>query len=126
MTDMRKYAGSATFIKFEDCETPIESVIMEVKEGKFGKPDLILESGDKFSVNATNAKILIKAYGPDDGDWLSQRIRLVQGKTKYQGNLTDSVIIQPLSPGRPEEQRTKPSPANHHQGDTEMDDEIPF
>ena len=121
MTDMKKYAGSP-FIKFDDCETPIKSVIMGVKEGKYGKPDLTLESGDKFSLNGTNTKILIRAYGCDDGDWLIDQDRLVQGKTKYEGKLTNSVIIQPLSPGRPEEERTKPSSAN--QGDT--DDDIPF
>jgi hypothetical protein len=119
--DLRKYAGSQ-FIRYEDVyESPIEATIIEVALGKYGKLDLTFDSGERFSLNATNTKILMKAYGHADGDLLGQRIRLVAGKTKYEGNWKDSVLVEPVSPGRSEAERsTPPPPAN------DMNDEIPF
>ena len=123
--DLRKFSGSQ-FLKFEDvADNPIEVTIVAVSLGKFGKLDLTFDTGDKFSLNATNTKVLMKAYGYSDGDLLGQRIRLLPGKTKYQGELQDSVVVEPVSPGKPKEERAAPPPTNSD-GDNEMNDEIPF
>jgi hypothetical protein len=121
MTDMRKYAGSS-FIKYGDVsEAPIQATIVKVAEGKYGKPDLLLESGEHFGLNATNVKTLIAAYGRNDQDWIGERIELYAGTTEYQDQEKKSVLVRPLSPGKPKAERA-PLPANPDA----MDDEIPF
>ena len=72
MADMSKYASSS-FIKVDDLvEGPEEQVIAEIAEGKFEKPVLTFDDGSKLSLNATNTRALIKAFGPNDKDWIGQ------------------------------------------------------
>jgi hypothetical protein len=59
--DMRKYS-SGHFIKLDDVrDGPLNEVIDDAKIGKFDKPDLIFESGDRLSLNATNNSVLVRA-----------------------------------------------------------------
>jgi hypothetical protein len=119
--DMRRYAKSS-FIRFDDVKGgPREGTIIKVTEGQFGKPDLLFDTGERLSVNPTNTTTLIEAYGPNDQDWLGMRIKLFAGTTPFQGKEQDSVLVEPISPGKPEAERT-PLPANSG----EMNDEIPF
>lgn len=114
--DMRKYSGSS-FIKFEDVKDgQREETIYKLTEGKFGKPNLLFESGRQFSLNTANNNVLIAAYGPNGQDWPGMRIKLYAGKTKFEGKEIDTVSVQPISPTLPEAERT-PLPA-------EADDEI--
>ena len=121
MTSMRKYAGSS-FIRLEDVKArPIRATIVEVTEGDYGRPVLRLDSGQRFTVNATNMRTLIAAFGEDDADLINKRIELFAGFTKYQGNEQESVLVKAVSPGKgpaPKQERTKPS--------DDMDDLIPF
>jgi len=108
--DMRKYTGSS-FLKIDDVRgAPIVATIVAVSEGKYDKPNLELDDGLVISVNATNAKTLARAYGYDSTDWIGKEIKLALGKVKYQGELQDSILIEPITPS------PKPS----------MNDEIPF
>jgi hypothetical protein len=59
--DLKKYSGQH-FIKPDDVrDGPLQDTIVGVTEGKFGKLELLLKSGDIFSLNATNTAILRKA-----------------------------------------------------------------
>ena len=80
--DMRKY-GSSTFIGVEDLrDGPEQETITSVADGKFNKPVATFESGDKLSLNKTNVKSLIKAYGPNGQDWNGCVVELHPGTTK--------------------------------------------
>jgi hypothetical protein len=116
--DARKYANGS-FIGLDDvADGPIETTIVKVLEGRYEKLNLVLATGDKFSLNAGNTRAMIKAFGPNTDEWPGERIRFIAGQTKYQGKLQDSVIVEPLSAGKPEAEREAPPPAD--------DDDPPF
>ena len=121
MTSMRKYAGSS-FIGLDDVlARPVRAVILEViPEGNFDKPELLLDSGQRFSVNVTNVKALIAAFGEDHTDWLGKRIELFSGLIKYQGAERESVLVRAISSTK----RAAPNPEQSH--DDIMSDEVPF
>jgi hypothetical protein len=121
--DMRKYAGSS-FIRIEDVQSgPREGTIVKVTEGRYGKPDLLFARGERLSLNATNVKTLIDAYGSSDQDWIGMNVELYAGTTRYQGQEKDSVLVRPISPGKPEAERRPPPTV---QDDDGMSEEIPY
>jgi hypothetical protein len=121
--DMSKYAGSS-FIKLEDVELgPLREVIEGVKQGQYDKAVIEFESGRQFSLNVTNVQALIKAFGKESRDWLGETVELYPGKTKYQGELTDSVLVRAVTSEAGGEK--KPSPKQPPGGGS-LDDEIPF
>jgi hypothetical protein len=116
--DMRKYSGAA-FINVNDVRNgPLQMQIAAVREGQYGKPDLVFESGEVFSVNSTNNRILMRAYGAKSDDWVRKVIELALGTVKFQGESKDTVIVRPLSPPT--------AVANKAEHGGEADDEIPF
>jgi len=77
--DMKKYSGEH-FIKVADVrDGPIEGRIAVVREGQYDKPDLIFESGDVLSLNATNNKTLVRAYGTESDYWIGKQIEMFLG-----------------------------------------------
>jgi hypothetical protein len=115
--DMRKFSGAA-FIKVDDVrDGPLQMQIDAVREGKYEKPDLVFESGEAFSVNSTNNRILMRAYGANSDDWVGKKIELALGQIKFQGSLQDAVIVKPITPI---------AIANKAVDGAEADDEIPF
>jgi hypothetical protein len=118
--DMRRFSGSS-FIKPEHVEAgPIRATIVAIKEGSFGKPDITLDVGGKLSLNVTNTRTLVAAFGANGDDWLGEEIELYLGTVKYRGAEQESVLVRPLSKGKPAAERTPP-PAQD-----QIDDEIPF
>ena len=106
--DMRKYSGDH-FLKVDDVRNgSIQAQIAVVKQGKFDKPDLVFESGDVLSLNATNNKILMRAYGPSSDDWIGKLVELSLGETPYQGKQIESVKVSPISPPLKPSEQTKP------------------
>ena len=70
--DMSEFAGSR-FIKLADVkDQPFRATIVAVQTGKWDRPDLLLSTGDKLSANATNCRVLLRAYGKDDSDWIGR------------------------------------------------------
>ena len=95
--DMRKYVGT-NFVTVDDVrDGPLQVQIAVVKEGKYNKANLVFETGETLGLNATNSKILVKAYGPDSDDWIGKEIKLVLGRVPYQGDEIESVIVEPIS-----------------------------
>jgi hypothetical protein len=125
--DVRKYCGTV-FLKVDDVKDgPIRAKIVEVSLGQYDKLDLEFDDGSKMSVNATNGRTLINAYGADSDGWVDKEVELGPGQVKYNGKMQDSIIIRPISPPLEKSERKvvplKPAvPAQR----PDMDDEIPF
>ena len=101
MVSMRKYAGSP-FIRLEDVKgRPIQATIVEISEGGYGKPVLLLDTGQQLSINATNCRTLIANFGEHDTDWIGKPIELFAGFTEFKGAQKESVLVKPLSPNKP-------------------------
>jgi hypothetical protein len=120
--DMRKYSGEH-FIKVDDVKDgPIEGQIAVVREGKYEKPDLVFESGDVLSLNATNNQTLVRAYGTESDRWIGKQIQMFLGAIQYNGSDNDAVLVKPISPPIKKKETKdaggKPVP--------DVDDEIPF
>jgi hypothetical protein len=134
--DMRQFA-SARFIKPADVEGgPIRSRIAFVKIGeKYGRPEITLANGDVLSLNKTNVRILIQAYGPNEVDWYDQEVEFYHGKFRDRETEKEepTVSVRPISPPLPERAQTPLDPkdvavrpATNGGGGNDMDDQIPF
>jgi hypothetical protein len=118
--------GSA-FIKLEEFEGPRQEKIADVRIGDFDKLVLHLDSGDRLSLNATNTKTLARAYGRDSRDWQGKVVELFIGQTKFKGAMQDSILVRPISPPLPVEQRRAPEPTVEPVTTAaDIDDEIIF
>ena len=115
--DMRKYSGSA-FLKVDDIKAsgPRRVAIVDVREGKYGRPDMEFDDGSKIGVNATNTKVLMNAYGRNSDSWVNKKVELAVGEVEYQGEPKACIIIKPIS-GL--DKKDPPAPPS-------MGDKIPF
>jgi len=119
--DMRKYSGEH-FVKVEDVKDgPIQGQIAVVKEGKYDKPNVVLESGDVLSLNATNNQTLMRAFGTESDQWVGKMIEMFLGTIQYQGSDHEAVLVRPVSP--PIKKKTKDVDGKTV---SDLDDEIPF
>ena len=125
--DMTKYSSGEHFVKVEDVrDGSIQSGIAVVKDGKYDKPNIILETGDALSLNTTNLRTLVRAYGSESDYWIGKQIELVLGEIEYQGAPREAVLVKPISPSikkkETKETNSKPTPKLA----PDMDDEVPF
>ena len=125
--DMRKYS-SEHFVKVDDVrDGPIEDQIAVVKDGQYDKPNVVFESGDVLSLNATNRKTLVRAYGNESDLWIGKMIRLFLGMIEYQGSDHESVLVEPISPPVKDGKANKAAKAaDQKKPPADFDDEIPF
>ena len=116
--DMQEFSGGG-FVKVDDVkEGPIKEQIDAVKLGKWDKPNLVFESGSLLSVNATNNRILMRAYGRNSDDWVGKEIELYLGEIEFQGTPQEAVLVRPISPPiKPKKPPAEKPP---------FDDEIPW
>jgi hypothetical protein len=122
MSDMSQYAGSQYWKVVDVRDGPVKMKIEAVGISKFNKPDLVFSDGSRFSVNATNAKILCRAFGKRDDDWIGKDIELAIGQVQYEGETIESVIVRPISTVK----SATPSKVKNAAATPEFDDEIPF
>jgi hypothetical protein len=122
--NMKEYAGDM-YLRVEDIRDsgPKRMKIDDVEEGQFDKPVLRLSDDTLLSINSTNAKTLIRAYGEESDDWLGKVVELYIGETQYRGAPKDSILVKPISPPIPISERRTPKPAENS---APIDDEIPF
>jgi hypothetical protein len=130
--DMSQYSGGGYLKAADVANGPLRQVIRYVAiKNSFGsdKPELEFDDGSKLSLNATNNRALIAAYGANSDDWLNKEIELSATQVVYQGQMKDSIAVKAISPST---QRTPISPAERQAMASkqslrnEMDDEIPF
>jgi hypothetical protein len=123
--DMRKFSGGS-YVKVPNVQDgPIQGQIAVVKEGNFGKPSLVFETGEMLGVNATNNKILMRAYGADSDGWIGKEVELFLGELEYQGQQQPTVMVRPISPPTQKPGRRAKSEASKS-AQPDLDDEIPF
>jgi hypothetical protein len=130
--DMRKFSGEH-FIKVDDVrDGPKQGQIAVIREGRYGKPDLIFENGEVLSLNATNNRTLMGAYGTNSDLWISKMIKMFLGAIEYQGSNHEAVLVEPISPPLKDGKTDKATKANKAAKATDQkkppdfDDEIPF
>ncbi len=135
MVNVRDYLAGV-HIKFDDLKdgSRIE-VIEDARPGKYGKLDLIFQSGDMLGLNATNTRKLVKVRGLESDDWRGLKVELSQGQLEFNGEPTDSVILEVVEEGVEEEEATPPKKKRASAGaaaapgphfEKPIDDEIPF
>jgi hypothetical protein len=130
--DLRKYG--TMFIRPDEVrEDPRQETILHVYiDEKFDQPVLEFESGDQFSLNKTNTRILSKAYGWESKDLLGQVIELSLGH--YMDWKTDppqekeTVVVRPVSVRQPspDNSGTKAQPMSRPSVRDVPSDDIPF
>jgi hypothetical protein len=131
--DMREFKKSK-FLKVENCREPRQMRIAGVVMGKYGKPDLIFENGDRLGLSATNAEILSDAYGWESEAWAGHLIEVNVGQGQFEGDMVDMVLVKPLSKAEGDAQvvatesvkKAPNKPPQQKSVGNSMDDEIPF
>jgi hypothetical protein len=119
--DMSKFGGDQ-YLKVEDVRAsgPVRATIEAVRDGNFDKPVAHLSDGSAVQLNVSNVRTLIRAWGKNSEDWLNREIELVLDQVEYRGELTDSIVVRPISAALPVSARKAP-PAGGP-----IDDDIPF
>jgi hypothetical protein len=131
--DMREFR-KAHFLKVENCRQPKQMRIAGVVPGKYSKPDMVFENGDRLGLSATNVETLSDAYGFDSENWAGHVVELFVGKGVFDGDEVDMVLVKPLSPAADTEQaaaeppvrKAPDKPAIVKQAGAGFDDEVPF
>ena len=108
---------SKVFLKVENIRAsgPIRVRITDVSEGRFDRLNLTFNDGTQLSLNATNLRVLARAYGIDSNNWLDKEVELYVGEIQYEDKPRDIILLKPISP--PIENKAPPKP--------EFDDQIP-
>jgi hypothetical protein len=133
--DMRKFVGEKYLNVKDVAEGPLTANIENVRQGKrFDKAELLLDSGDVLALNATNTRTLAKSYGWDSNFWVGKRIEVRAGKAEFHGDLVDSAIVVPITPGLTAAEKLEPVAAKavtkavgrDKADNSDMADDIPF
>jgi hypothetical protein len=136
--DMRQY--SSGFIKPDNVrDGPLLAHIVNVFiSEKFNRPVLELDTGEQFTVNTTNNRVLVKAYGPKSEDWIGHQIKLALGHykdwTKDPPVDAETVTLEAVTPRQGAagngahriDPAQLPAPIKKHTLEEDLDDEIPF
>jgi hypothetical protein len=123
---MSDYAGTK-FIGLADvAEGPMRATIAEIALGDYEKPVATFTNGSKFSLNKTNVRTLLDAYGDDGRDWAGYEIELREDETTVKGKLQPFIRAIPISSARPAAPGTTPAAPPAAKKSSDMDDVIPF
>jgi hypothetical protein len=97
ITDMTAYAGSA-YVKYDDViDGSRREKIADARKGDFDRPVLVFESGALLTLNKTNTRTLIRAFGKDPRKWIGLIVELFAGETTHEGKMRNSVLVRPIS-----------------------------
>ena len=110
------------FIKAEHLrDGSIRETVADVRPGRYGN-DMELSSGNVLGLNKTNLHTLASAWGPETDAWIGKEVELYVGKTMYQGQQHDSVLVRTISPHT----AWRSAGAAKLTTKQELDDDIPF
>lgn len=104
---------------------PRRDVIAAVAQGRFGL-EIEFQDGSKLSLNQTNLRKIADAWSTETDHWLGKEIEMYAGKTQYQGEERDSVLVRAISPALSMAERPKPKPKPKQNFGSELNDEVPF
>lgn len=116
---------SSGFIKPEHLDHPERAIIANVAPGRFDRPDMELQDGRTLGLNGTNLRTMNSAWGPLTEEWVGKEIELYVGKTTYNGQERDSVLVRTISPHIAWRSKMG-APAGSQARKKELDDDIPF
>ena len=125
MPDMTKYAGAAYLGTDDVKEGPIRGTIAAVEVNKkIDRPSLIFTNGLKFTLNATNTRTLLQAFGPESDDWIGETVELTFDQVEYKEKMVDTVVLSvvPRAPGVEKVKPPKPKSAKRD----DLNDVVPF
>jgi len=120
MADMRKYASG--LLRPEDLQNgPRTEIIINVYiSEKLNAPILVFQSGDEMVCWNQMARVLVRAYGFEDSQWIGHTIELSLGTyTNKDGDIKENIQIKPISSRDTKEEIKVPVKQA-------LDDEIPF
>jgi hypothetical protein len=111
--DMTKFGGDQ-FLKIEDIRAtgPIRALIEGLEDGPFGRPIASLSNGSSLQLNITNTRRLINVWGANSDSWINREIELAIDQIEYRGELTDSIVVRPISATIPIGERKAPPAPN--------------
>src|SRR5262245_18325965 len=96
--DIDKYSKDV-YIKVDDLvDGPRREKIVDVLDGKYDKPDVLFESGNKLGLNATNRRTLKRAYGRETNAWAGRVVELYIGEVRFNNESRESVLVRPITP----------------------------
>ena len=126
--DVSKYMGAA-FLKLGDVKVngPLRLIITDVEEGKYDRPDVSFDDGTRLGLNVTGMRTLARAWGIDTDAWIGKEVELSVGETDINGKMEEMIVVTPISPAIPREDRPPPAKPSKRKNDrSDMDDEVPF
>jgi hypothetical protein len=125
--DARKFLKGPTFRTTKDVEEgPVQSLIERVEEGKYGKLNLIFADMTAISVNATNNRVLIGAFGYSTENWIGRTVELYAGEVEFAGKPQPAVMIRPLDVPKKPMSAAPPLTDLVNKNDDMGGDDIPF
>lgn len=130
------YPSKSNYLKCKDLNgKQIKVSISGVEVANFDDgPKLCLSfngTEKKLTLNKTNADTIASAFGDDETAWVGKKVVLSPAKTKFQGNIVDTIRVTPemaVVEGFEPVRQPEP-PANHPAVATppsDLDDSIPF
>src|SRR5262249_36229672 len=122
--DMRQFAGT-NYVNLDDLVNgPLQETIVDIQKGDYGRPDLYFESGDRLSLNVTNDRTLMRAFGYESDGWIGKAVELYVGEITYKGEKQKSVLVRPITPPLQADGNNNAVALPSRRDD--LDDEIPF
>src|SRR5215471_11505131 len=98
MADMRKYASG--LLRPEDLHSGSrqEKIINVYVSEKLNAPILTFESGDEMVAWNNICRVLTRAYGYEDSDWIGHTIELSVGTyTNKDGEQKENILLKAIS-----------------------------
>jgi hypothetical protein len=94
---MRKYASG--LLRPEDLNGPRNEKIVGVHvNDRLGAPILTFDSGDEMVAWNNICRVLTRAYGFEDSDWIGHTIELSTGTyTNKDGEEKQNIVVKPIS-----------------------------
>jgi len=123
MADMKKYASG--LLRPEDLNGGArqEKIVNVYISDKLNAPILTFESGDEMVAWNQICRVLVRAYGSEDSDWIGHTIELSIGTyTNKDGETKENIQVKAISSRDEKDEATKKPPAVRK----DLDDEIPF
>jgi hypothetical protein len=110
--DMREFVKTM-FLKLQHLKNgPCQKTITDVQSGSYDKAVLTFDDHTCLSLNATNTRTLIEAFGPESSDWLQKVIELSAGTIPLGNEDKEAILVKPISPSVPRDKRKKPKPGD--------------
>ena len=127
MVDMRKYA-SGPIMPDDLRDGPRQERIINVYiSDKHDVPVLVFESGDELFAWPNIARVLARAYGYNDKDWIGHIVKLSLGTytDRKTGEEKDTIVLEAIS-SRDGSDNGGPQRADPAKLAKDLDDSIPF